>query len=132
MCPQQLDTGTTTISFRQMMGEIHMNGRNDPNCTPGEDEESQKFFAEVERLNPNWKPGQVPKVPRPRRHVRTTQKRPEGRVRPSARSPRRRSVRSGGAKARAPDEPSESEPPLDAVPLSRFRRDVRRWLKGAA
>jgi hypothetical protein len=55
-----------------------------------------------------------------------------GRTRSSARTRRRRSVRSNAAKARAPGDDPEPEPPLDAVPLSRFRRDVRRWLEGAA
>ena len=37
----------------------------------------------------------------------------------------------GRRKARAPDEPSPL-PELEAVPLRRFRADVRRWLEGAA
>jgi hypothetical protein len=50
----------------------------------------------------------------------------------SARAPRRRSVRTrSGNRARAPSDPSdEPDPPLGAVPLARFRRDVRRWLEG--
>jgi len=132
--PRELDaadTAGTTISFQGMMGELYLNGKNDPNFTPGEDEESKEFFAEVERLNPTWKPGEIPKVPQPRPRLRTAQKPPEGRVRASGRSPRRRSVRSSRAKARAPDEPSPS-PDLDVVRLSRFRRGVRRWLEIAA
>lgn len=46
----------------------------------------------------------------------------------SARSPRRRSVRRVASRARGPDDP-EPEPPLDVVPVARFRRDVRRWLE---
>jgi hypothetical protein len=50
-----------------------------------------------------------------------------------ARSPRRRSVRSSRAKARAPGSRSSDDDPhdLDVAPLSRFRRDVRRWQKDA-
>lgn len=56
-------------------------------------------------------------------------------ARQSARAPRGRPVRTR-AKARSPgsrssDDP-DPEPPLQVVPLSRFRRDVRRWLEGAA
>jgi hypothetical protein len=53
-----------------------------------------------------------------------------GRIQTSARSPRRRSIRSSRARARAPDDPDPD--PLEVVPLSRFRREVRRWLEGAA
>jgi hypothetical protein len=53
--------------------------------------------------------------------------------RTAARAPRSRSVRSSRAKARAPDDPSPKPPPeLVAVPVAVFRRDVRRWLEGAA
>ena len=53
------------------------------------------------------------------------------------RAPRPRTVRRARAQARAPGskgskDPPEPEPPLEVVPLSRFRRDVRRWLEGAA
>jgi hypothetical protein len=30
---------------------------------PSDDEESREYEAEVERLNPDWQPGQIPKVP---------------------------------------------------------------------
>jgi hypothetical protein len=51
----------------------------------------------------------------------------------AARSPRRRSIRSSRAKARAPggsDDPDASD--LEVVPVARFLRDVWRSLEGAA
>jgi hypothetical protein len=57
-------------------------------------------------------------------------------VRPQhrARAPRRRRVSSGPRKARAPGSSSDDDPHhhLEAIPLSRFRRDVRRWLEAVA
>jgi hypothetical protein len=59
-----------------------------------------------------------------------------GRARSSARASRSRSVRTSSAKARSPGskagDDDSSEPPLVAVPVERFRADVRRWLRGAA
>ncbi len=72
----------------------------------------------------------VVKFPPPRLRRRPDVRTP-ALVRPSARTPRRRSVRRRPSKARAPDDPSPS-PELEAVPLSRFRADVRRWRKGTA
>ena len=52
------------------------------------------------------------------------------RVRGTARTPRRRTVRRTRAQARAPASKDPPEPPLEAVSLARFRRDVRRWREG--
>jgi hypothetical protein len=55
-----------------------------------------------------------------------------GRVQAAARAPRRRSVRNGSRKARAPASSEPEPPPLRVVPVSHFRRDGRRWIEGAA
>ena len=53
-----------------------------------------------------------------------------GRVQVAARTPRR-NVRRARAQARAPGSKDPPNPPLETVPLARFRRDVRRWQEGA-
>ena len=69
-----------------------------------------------------------------RLNLQRTSRVPELRVRNrlSRRAPRRRTVRRTRAQALAPGSKDPPDPPLEAVPLSRFRRDVRRWLEGLA
>jgi hypothetical protein len=58
---------------------------------------------------------------------------PTGRVLVAPRAPRSRRTRRTSSSARGDPDPSdEPDPDLEAVPLSRFRLDVRRWLEGAA
>jgi hypothetical protein len=45
--------------------------------------------------------------------------------------PREHRARRSQRRAARDDPDPESEPPLEAVPLARFRRDVRRWLEVA-
>ena len=51
--------------------------------------------------------------------------------RSAARTPRSRSVRRVANRARGPDGPlgSDPDPPVEAVRLAAFRRDVARWLE---
>ena len=124
------------ISFAEMMAEMQLlSGHGYGDCKPGDDEESQQFAADVQRLNPNWTPGTIPRalrqqarfVAKPAAATSTMSRRPQ----PAARAARGRRVRTR-AKARGPDDPPKPEPPLDVVPLARFRRDVRRWLEERA
>jgi hypothetical protein len=59
---------------------------------------------------------------------------PRARVRPrERRAAPRRTRRAGAARARAPGRPEDDpEPPLEVVPLERFRHDVDAWRGGAA
>jgi hypothetical protein len=67
---------------------------------------------------------QARRGPRP---VRTPSRPRESRRRPLSAS------RGNPRRARAPSSDDDgSDPPLQVVPLSRFRRDVRRWQEGAA
>jgi len=104
---------------------------------PCDDEESQEFAADVRRLNPDWGPGAIPKVPRgyrdaaaerahvPRRQLNT---RPRPRAAARGRRPSRRVARTSGSRG----DPSREadEPPLEVVPLAQFRADVNAWLEG--
>jgi predicted nucleic acid-binding Zn ribbon protein len=52
-------------SFAEWMAECLLLGeRGHGNARPGDDEESQKFAADVRELNHDWQPGQIPHVPR--------------------------------------------------------------------
>jgi hypothetical protein len=66
MPSQELNTTEETlVSPAEMVAELHLlglHGYGEPGEPVG-DEESRQFFAEVERLNPDWQPGQIPKVP---------------------------------------------------------------------
>lgn len=204
-------------SGAEMLAEFHLLAlRGYGEVEIGDDEESQDFAAEIERLNPDWQPGEIPKVPagcqdgaalrdpaatppelvawreaKIREHgdwaywpddtlkadwllrmgpeaweanqraVRRNmlknkarmerlrrqgywfdeERRLQAPVTPRAEAPaavvsRPREHRSRGSQRSGPrGDPSPSEPeppPLRVVPVSRFRRDVRRWLEGAA
>ena len=84
----------------------------------------------VERLNETSRAIQRDGL---RLNLQRTSRAPELSIRnrSSRRAPRRRSVRRARAQARAPGSKDPPDPPLEAVPLSRFRRDVPRSLEGA-
>ena len=97
----------------------------------GEDEDSQQFVADVREQNPDWTPGQPPRVP-PRRpelsRFRLSQRQPVIHVpaqQENATRPRERRARGSSTSSRGSPDDSEPEPPLRVVPLARFRRDVR-------
>jgi hypothetical protein len=56
---EKFEGSAQPITPAEMMAEFHMLGHGEI----GDDEESQQFFGEVERLNAGWKPGDVPRLP---------------------------------------------------------------------
>lgn len=198
----------TTVSFAEMIAEMQLlreTGYGEGES--GNDPESQAFAAEVRRLNANWEPGEIPRVPAGYEERRLTPEQREqreelirereewaywpdgtlkadwllvmgpekdeaqqrrlrqqllqnrarleqlrrdgywfdedhrlqapigvatpGRVQVAARSPRRRSIRSSSAKARAPDEgdptgPPDLRPALRVISRANFRRELER------
>jgi hypothetical protein len=136
--------GAQPVSLDEMIAELHLLSRaGHGESEPGDDQESQEFFGGVERLNPDWKPGQIPRVRPGYQDGRALREQAPfvakpalarvpspGRVQVGARAPRSRSVRTSNAKARSPgSSSSDDEPHLEAVPISRFRRDVAAWLE---
>jgi hypothetical protein len=106
------------------------------NVAVGEDEDSQRFAADVRRMNTDWEPGRVPRVP-PRN--RPVSNRPSFAIASApvsarrgqhGREPRRRSVRSNPRRSRAPgsrssdDGPHDLEPGLRVIGVSEFRRQL--------
>jgi hypothetical protein len=61
--PSQLSAAETRLySVPEMMAEgILLADRGHGNSRPGDDPESQAFADEVRCLNPNWKPGEIPR-----------------------------------------------------------------------
>jgi hypothetical protein len=127
--------GPQPCSFAEASAEIQLLGEAGYcHIEIGDDEESQAFAADVRRLNPDWQPGEIPKVPAGypdgRALCAPVATRPVGRVQVAARAPRRgsvRSVRSGRSRARAPDD-SEPSPEPVAIPLEVFHLELNRVL----
>lgn len=107
----------------------------------GDDEDSQQLVADAIEQNPDWEPGQVPRVP-PRRlsaelHLpKATITRAMPRPRPLLVAPRPREHKPTATRrttSRAgPDDPSEPEPPLAEIPPAEFRRQLDAALGGRA
>ena len=144
MEPSELDADNveTFTDVRGWMAAVALNvdAGNIPaeNVTFGEDEDSQQFVADVREQNPDWTPGQPPRVPPRRPEVSrdlSSQRQPviHGPAhQQNATRPRERRARGSSTSSRGSPDDSEPEPPLRVVPLARFRRDVQRALGGSA
>ena len=139
--PHELNPAGTILSPHEWLAALQLQSdAGHGECESGDDEESQEFDADVRRLNPNWTPGTIPKVPagldgrglrerarfvvKPAATTSTVSPRPQ----PTARAPRGRRVRIR-VKARGPDDPPDPPARPVAIPLAAFRRDVARWLE---
>jgi hypothetical protein len=128
---EKFEGSAQPITLAEMMAEFHLSGHGEI----GDDQESQQFFGDVDRLNAGWKPGDVPRVPAGSRSGAAYRAVLASVARPVAVAPRPREHRNGrpreqrsgrGRSRRGPPSSNDDpDPDLDPSELPR-RGDVDR------